>query len=109
MLARMLERLGLETLVAADGAQALAMAERYPGAIHLLLTDIVLPGIKGPELADILASRRVGMKTIFMSGYPDEVALRQARLDENTLFLCKPFATRELEVAVRRLVSHEAA
>ena len=68
-----LQGAGYRVLEAEDGEQALRLAEQHPGAIHVLLTDIMMPGINGKELADRLAANRPDTKMIFMSGRAAEV------------------------------------
>jgi two-component system, cell cycle sensor histidine kinase and response regulator CckA len=65
---------GYGILDASDGARALALAERHEGPIHLLLTDVVMPVMGGPELARRLALLRPGLKVVYMSGYADQAA-----------------------------------
>src|SRR5258708_37411324 len=62
---------GYKVLTAADGTEALAAARSYAGPIHLLLTDVVMPGINGRVLAERLAPLQPGMKVLYMSGYTD--------------------------------------
>lgn len=64
--------LGYEVLAARDGAEALELIQRFPGPIHLLLTDLVMPGMTGREVADELRAARPGSKVLFMSGYAEE-------------------------------------
>jgi two-component system, cell cycle sensor histidine kinase and response regulator CckA len=94
-----LERRGYRVLSAASGEQALAIAGNYDGTIHLLLTDVVMPGMKGPELAERMRAMRPGIRVLLMSGYAADVVtpndLRQAAL------LSKPFAPSALLAAVR--------
>jgi two-component system cell cycle sensor histidine kinase/response regulator CckA len=77
-----LTRLGYRVLAAADGKAALAISDRFPEPIHLLLTDVIMPGMDGRELADHMAARRPDTKTLFMSGYaepplPDDLLLHK--------------------------------
>jgi PAS domain S-box-containing protein len=66
-----LSRLGYRVLAAADGAQALALSQRFPDPIHLLITDVVMPGMDGRELAERILLARPDTKTLFMSGYAE--------------------------------------
>jgi PAS domain S-box-containing protein len=77
-----LTRLGYRVLAAADGEAALAMSDRFPEPIHLVLTDVIMPGMDGRELAERMAARRPTTKTLFMSGYaepplPDDILLHK--------------------------------
>ncbi|HET7321654.1 MAG TPA: ATP-binding protein, partial [Longimicrobiaceae bacterium] len=88
---RGLEHAGYRVLEADGGEAALALAEEHDGPIHLLLSDVVMPGIGGRELAERLQERREGVAVLFMSGYTDDAILRHGMLNEGTPFLEKPF------------------
>jgi PAS domain S-box-containing protein len=92
-----LEGLGYKVLEAASGAEAIVIAEEYPGKIHLLVTDIVMPGMKGTTVAAEIESHRKDMKILFVSGYAE-------KLDPNTPVLEKPFSFPELGAKVRSLL-----
>jgi CheY-like chemotaxis protein len=94
-----LERRGYRVLPAASGEEAIKLASAYEGTIHLLLTDVVMPGMKGPELAERLRAMRPGIKVLLMSGYAADV-VTPADLKE-ALLLTKPFAPAALLKAVR--------
>ena len=68
-----LERRGYRVLAAASGEEALKLAGAFDGTIHLLLSDVVMPGMKGPELADRLRALRPGIRVLLMSGYAADV------------------------------------
>jgi PAS domain S-box-containing protein len=72
--------------------------------IHLLITDVVMPGDTGPELARTLTAKRPGLRVIYMSGFTDEVVVRSGTLRPDATFLQKPFTLAELEQAVRVLL-----
>jgi two-component system cell cycle sensor histidine kinase/response regulator CckA len=91
-------------LVAADGAEALRIAERQALPISLLVSDVMMPGMAGPELARRLAARCAGLKVLLLSGYPRDAA----RLDPQVAFLQKPFQPRALLAAVRAMLSVDA-
>ena len=94
-----LMRSGYEVLSAEDGEAALRVAASHDGPIHLLVSDVVMPGLKGPDLAERLRALRPGLRVLLMSGYAADVVtpgdLRQARL------LSKPFSPAALSAAVR--------
>jgi two-component system cell cycle sensor histidine kinase/response regulator CckA len=98
---KMLERHGYHILRAKDGAEAIAIEERHEGPIHLLLTDIVMPGLNGPDLAQHLVRRRPAMEVLYMSGFAHHVALGFGSVSERTAFLPKPFASETLATKVR--------
>ncbi|MGA7104802.1 MAG: response regulator [Candidatus Deferrimicrobiaceae bacterium] len=80
------------------------MSERHKGPIHLLITDVVMPGMTGPELAGRLTARRPAMKVLFMSGYTDDAILHHGVLEPGTEFLQKPFAAGSLGGKVRHML-----
>jgi CheY-like chemotaxis protein len=96
-----LERRGYRVLAAADGETAIAISKAFAGPIDLLLTDVVMPGLNGRELAERLEELRPGIRVLFMSGYTDDsVLLHGVSTDERTL-LPKPFTSIELAQRVR--------
>ena len=97
---------GYRVLEAEDGEQALRVAEEYPGAIHVLLTDIMMPGINGKELADRLAAVRTDTKMIFMSGRASEVISDAGVLIPVDTFLAKPFTVERLLNKVRERIEY---
>jgi CheY-like chemotaxis protein len=99
-----LESYGYRLLAAANGLAALLICERYEEPIHLLLTDVVMPGIGGPDVANRLAQLRPEMKVLFMSGYTDDVIVHHGVLDEGTHFLQKPFTPEDLLRKVREVL-----
>jgi two-component system cell cycle sensor histidine kinase/response regulator CckA len=100
---RQLERTGYTVLVAEDGEQALALAARHADAIDLLISDIVLPGLSGPEVAAQIAARHGAVKVLFTSGYPGEEVSRRG-LRGDAAFLEKPFTLDALSAAVHALL-----
>ncbi len=97
---RMLERLGYRLLTAAGGAEAIEVSRSFAGAIHLLLTDVVMPNMSGRQLADALALTRPDMKVLYLSGYTENTVLHHGVLDADVEFLPKPFSR---EVLGRKL------
>jgi FixJ family two-component response regulator len=81
------------------------MAERYPGPIHLLLTDVVMPTMSGADLARRLAAVRLEMKVLFVSGYTDDAIVHHGVLEPGTAFLEKPFNPEQLVRRVREVLS----
>jgi CheY-like chemotaxis protein len=101
-----LRRHGYIVLEARHGVDALSVAERHLDAIHLLITDVVMPHLSGRELADRLAPIRPTMKTLFMSGYTDH-SLRHDDVPTGALFLQKPFTPEILARRVRHILDAE--
>jgi two-component system, cell cycle sensor histidine kinase and response regulator CckA len=98
---RMLESAGYLTLTATSGEEALRLVEQLGGPLHLLLTDVVMPGMGGPELATRVRARHPETRVLFTSGYADDVALRDAIQEREQLLLPKPYDTHELRRMVR--------
>jgi signal transduction histidine kinase/CheY-like chemotaxis protein len=95
LISQILKGAGHTVLEAANGDEALAVSARHAGAIDLLLTDVIMPGMKGPELVAKLRARRPGMTIVFMSGYDNELVDRKS-LETAASFLAKPFSPRGL-------------
>lgn len=100
-----LESGGYKVLEACDGANAVKLAAEYPGAIDLLVTDMVMPGITGQELAARLQQLRGGLNVIYMSGYSEHAAAEAAQNDASVRLLTKPFTRGALLRAVREVLT----
>jgi len=96
---------GYRLLEASNGGEALLISERHAGPIHLMLTDVVMPGMTGKELADRLRPLRSNMRVLFMSGYSDDVITTRVVLGEGIDYIAKPFTPEELVGKVRELLS----
>lgn len=103
-----LESIGYTVLAAVSGEKALQWAKEFQGPIHLLLTDVVMPEMSGPELANQMASLRPGVKIIFTSGYTDDAIARQGILDPNVAFIQKPFRPKALAKKIRQVLNGSA-
>ncbi len=101
----MLESLGYRVLCAAGPEQALRLAGEHDGEIHLVLTDVVMPGMNGVELARSLRERRPGLRCLFMSGYTENVIATDQMLRPGVLLLEKPFSLERLDLMVRRALA----
>ncbi len=99
-----LERLGYKVLVAETADEALEIAERYPGDIHMLLTDVVMPGMDGTQLARLISSTRPGLRVLLMSGYGADAVAERGMLEQGMAFIAKPFTRDELAREVRQLL-----
>jgi signal transduction histidine kinase len=99
---RILERHGYTVIDAATGDEALAIFEREGSRIQLVLTDVVMPGLRGPELVAELERRRPGLPVLFMSGYADDDLVRRGVFPEHVAFLKKPFTHHDLLEIVRQ-------
>jgi nitrogen-specific signal transduction histidine kinase/CheY-like chemotaxis protein len=96
-----LSALGYRVLAASDGDEAFRIATEYTGPIHILLTDIVMPGMDGGILAERLTALRPGLKVIYTSGYTDDVAGARRVLDAGAPYLPKPFTPATLGEKLR--------
>ena len=94
-----LKQKGYTVLSAQNGREALSLAEHYPDAIHLLVTDVVMPDIRGTEVAERLLKDRPEIHVVYISGYPDE-----EMTDPAAAFLQKPFGMQELGARIRSLL-----
>ncbi|MBZ5596868.1 MAG: PAS domain S-box protein [Acidobacteriia bacterium] len=97
----LLERSGYTVLVAKDGNEGLLTSQQYKPTIHLLLTDVVMPGMGGPALAQQLIRQRPEIKTVYMSGYTGKTVAGHAVLDPGSFFLMKPFTRDGLASKIR--------
>ena len=100
--ARFIAKAGYRVLTAAGGAEALKVAEEHGDPIHCLVTDVVMPGMLGNELAERMADVRPGTPVLFMSGYAQPVLASQGTLDPGVALLEKPFTAADLLSAVRK-------
>jgi CheY-like chemotaxis protein len=98
---KILERYGYLVLEAGDGEAALEMARNHSKTIHLLLTDVVMPDVSGPDLSARVREIRPAVKVLFMSGYTDDAVVRHGILADGVHFLQKPFTPEALGRKVR--------
>ncbi len=96
LIQRVLERKGYTTLSAEDGDQALEVFQAHPDEIRLVITDIVMPGLSGPELMAQVTALKPGTPVVFMSGYSEEISQDQFLLDTDVVFLQKPVSVADL-------------
>jgi CheY-like chemotaxis protein len=103
--AESLKKLGYTVLQASNGQQALELADLHQGPIDLLLTDIVMPRLGGPELAQKLKEKRANFAVIFMSGYTETAALENAQIGSEATLLNKPFSTETLANRIAEMLA----
>jgi len=101
----MLEDLGYHTLQASSPAEAIRIAEKNPGLIQLLLTDVVMPEMNGKELSEKIKKYCPGINCLFMSGYTNEIIAHQGVLEEGVFFIEKPFSMYEMAAKVRQALT----
>ena len=99
-----LQAYGYRVLQAGNAGEALLICERERDRIHLVLTDVVMPNLGGPELASRLKKLRPGTKVLLMSGYTDKVIAINGALDEGVQFIEKPFSPEQLAIKVRAVL-----
>ncbi|HEV7388746.1 MAG TPA: response regulator [Gemmatimonadaceae bacterium] len=103
---KILRRANYNVLEAENGDAALRIAEAHPGKIDLVITDMYMPGLRGPEVADRLARTRPGLRVLFMSGYADQDARTGVPAGAN--FLNKPFSGADLAKTVEAVLKGPA-
>jgi PAS domain S-box-containing protein len=102
--ARVLERQGYKILAARDGEEALVLSKHHQGPIHLMLTDVVMPGMNGHEVAKRLESFHPKMKVLYMSGYTDNAIVLHGVLVKGVNYIQKPFTVDALTKKVREVL-----
>jgi CheY-like chemotaxis protein len=103
-----LSTIGYTVLAAANGKEALDRVKARPNGIDLVITDVVMPQMSGPRLAENLASLRPDLKVLFVSGYADDTVLRKGVADLSHDFLQKPFPLRSLAGKIREVLEQPA-
>jgi PAS domain S-box-containing protein len=99
-----LEAAGYVVLAAASGAEAMERSRKHEGPIHLMMTDVVMPGMSGPQLASRIATARPAMRVLYTSGYPDDALGPHGELAPGTAFLQKPLTPDALADRVREVL-----
>jgi PAS domain S-box-containing protein len=99
-----LKRYGYHVLEASDGEEALSVARQYAGELHLLLTDVIMPGMNGKVLSERLKELYPNLKVLFTSGYTADAFAERGVLDRGVPFLHKPFAPEEVAGKVREVL-----
>ena len=107
--AEALKRLGYHVLQAGNGLEALVAADQHAGDIHIVVTDIVMPRMGGPEFVEKLRRKRTGFSVVFMSGYTEAAVLENANIGKDSILLNKPFSTETLVQKMREVQEAAAA
>jgi CheY-like chemotaxis protein len=104
MVVAVLKEAGYGVVAAADPAACVAAIDQHQGPVHLLLTDVVLPGKSGRDLYDELAIRYPHLKVLYMSGYSDNIIAHSGVLEQGTHFIEKPFSIQGLRNKIRQAI-----
>jgi CheY-like chemotaxis protein len=102
-----LSNCGYRVLQAVDGPQALELAERHNGRIDVLLTDVVLPGMNGRELAERFKTARPTIKLIYTSGYAQDIIADHGVLHSGVAYMHKPYTAAEIANKVREAIENQ--
>jgi two-component system cell cycle sensor histidine kinase/response regulator CckA len=102
---RSLEEVGYKILAARSPAEAIQISESYVGHIHLMVTDVIMPGMSGDHLATRLSALRPAMKVLYVSGYTDDAIVHHGVLESGLAFLQKPFSPKTLARKVREVLA----
>jgi len=108
LISKMLERQGYAILETSSGEEALLVCERCKGPIHLMLVDVIMPGMSGSELAKASKPLYPEVKILYMSGYTDEAIVRHGVLEKGVNYIQKPFTLEGLARKVREVLDKEA-
>lgn len=100
----LLTQIGYNVLSASNAKEAMHVAATCPGKIHLLVTDVLMPEIDGPELAKTLCAARPDLKVIYISGYTDDSLAPEGVLAPGTVLVTKPFSVRLLSAKMREVL-----
>ena len=105
---KILDQFGYRTLEARDGEEAVRVSRDFEGEIHLLLTDVIMPGMSGKELSERLRSTRPDMKVLYMSGYTENIIMQKGLLPEDIHYIQKPFSFKALARKVRETIQKQS-
>jgi two-component system, cell cycle sensor histidine kinase and response regulator CckA len=104
LLSEALKRVGYEVLPCANSEEGIAACERHPGKIDLLLTDVMMPGMNGREMANRILETLPELRVVFMSGYTEHVLLQERQMGAPFEYLQKPFTLRALTQKVAKVL-----
>ncbi|MBN1983460.1 MAG: MEDS domain-containing protein, partial [Chitinivibrionales bacterium] len=101
--------LGHKVLLARNAEEAFSLSRNHKGVVDLLLTDVVLPGAGGLEISETLSAERPEMASLFMSGYDEELVVKQGKLIAGSRLLTKPFSPEQLALAIEKALSSRSS
>ena len=99
---------GYRVIEASDGIAGMRVSEEYQGNIEILITDVVMPGMSGRELAKRVAAARPNIRVLYLSGYTEDAIIHEGALEPGTGFLQKPFTLQVLARKVREVLQGES-
>ncbi len=103
-----LERAGYAVIAVPDAEEGQQVLAQHSGTVHLLLTDLVLPGMNGREFARVATAARPGLRVLYMSGYPSDAVGIAGCLDPGVAFIAKPFTAAAIAARVREVLDDPA-
>jgi CheY-like chemotaxis protein len=104
LISEALTMLGYEVLAAASGKEALVLEKKHPGTIDLLVTDVAMDEMSGPQVAEAIVASRPATKVIFISGFPDGPIAPGGELKRGVVLLQKPFTLKTLAAKIREVL-----
>jgi two-component system, cell cycle sensor histidine kinase and response regulator CckA len=107
MTAIMLTRQGYAVVAASSPGEAIRLAREHSGEIHLLITDVIMPEMNGPNLAKQLQSFCPNLKCLFMSGFTGDLITKHGVLEDGVFFIQKPFTAQTLAESMRKALENE--
>jgi signal transduction histidine kinase/ActR/RegA family two-component response regulator len=109
LICQILQAKGYDVLESTNGAEALRMAREFPGTLQLVVADIILPEMSGPDVVRLLRESTPGIRSLLISGYTDEAVTRHGIVDPGVMFLSKPFMPDEFARKVREALDTRSA
>ena len=103
---RSLNYFGYRVIVSANGEEALKKFKQNNIHVDLLITDVIMPGMSGKKLVDLIRKKKPGLKVLFMSGYSEDQISKQGVLDKEINFIQKPFAPMDLVKRLREILDN---
>ncbi|MFW5958330.1 MAG: response regulator, partial [Desulfosalsimonas sp.] len=99
-----LKQHGYNVIESEDVYNAIELSKNYEASIHLMIVDVIMPGMKGPEVYRTVAAHHPGIKVLYMSGYTDNVIAHHGILEDGVQFIQKPFSVKALAAKIREVL-----